>query len=145
MIGAADRGCYVPRMKPLNARTTAAMANVRQARTTPEERVARALRDLGLAYRRNVKTLPGKPDFANRSKGWAVQVHGCFWHQHDCKRGTMPTHNRAEWEVKFLRNRQRDAEVEERLAESGLLVITIWECETKDSVALKSRLGAYLQ
>ncbi len=121
------------------------MAKVRQSRTTPEERVAAALRDLGLAYRRNVKALPGKPDFANRSKGWAVQVHGCFWHQHDCKRGTMPTHNRAEWEAKFLRNRQRDAEVEARLAESGLRVVTVWECETKDSASLKERLNTYLR
>lgn len=132
-------------MKPLNARTTAAMAKVRQARTSPEERVAQALRGLGLAYRRNVKSLPGKPDFANRTKGWAVQVHGCFWHQHDCKRGTMPTHNRAEWEAKFQRNKQRDAEVEARLAESGLRVVTVWECETKDSTSLKNRLGTYLQ
>lgn len=121
------------------------MAKVRQARTTPEERVAHALRHLGLAYRRNVKSLPGKPDFANRSKGWAVQVHGCFWHQHDCKRGTMPTHNRAKWEAKFLRNKQRDAEVEALLSESGLRVVTVWECETKDSVALKNLLGTYLQ
>lgn len=121
------------------------MAKVKQSRTTPEERVAEALRDLGLAYRRNVKTLPGKPDFANRSKSWAIQVHGCFWHQHDCKRGTMPTHNRTEWETKFQRNKQRDAEAEARLVESGLRVVTIWECETKDSVSLKSKLSTYLQ
>lgn len=121
------------------------MAKVKQSRTTPEERVAAALRDLGLAYRRNVKSLPGKPDFANRSKGWAVQVHGCFWHQHDCKRGTMPIHNRAEWEAKFQRNRQRDLEVEVRLAESGLRVVTVWECETKDSGSLRTKLHTYLQ
>tara|TARA_R110000787_G_scaffold133599_1_gene246017 strand:+ start:87 stop:485 length:399 start_codon:yes stop_codon:yes gene_type:complete len=132
-------------MKPLNDRTTAAMARVKQSRTAPEQRVATALRDLGLAYRRNVKTLPGKPDFANRSRGWAVLVHGCFWHQHDCKRGTMPSHNRAEWESKFARNRQRDAEVSARLAGSGLRVVTVWECETKDSFALKNLLGTYLE
>ena len=121
------------------------MAKVRQSRTTPEEQVAQALRDLGFAYRRNVRTLPGKPDFANRSKGWAVQVHGCFWHQHDCRRGTMPTHNREAWEVKFARNKQRDNEVDVRLAERGLKVVTVWECETKDSGALKNKLGSYLQ
>lgn len=121
------------------------MAKVRQSRTTPEERVAAALRDLGLAYRRNVKSLPGKPDFANRSKGWAIQVHGCFWHQHDCKRGTMPSHNRDAWEAKFARNKQRDAEVDARLAALDLRVVTVWECETKDSVGLKSKLQSYLE
>ncbi len=132
-------------MKPLNDRTTAAMAKVRQSRTTPEERVAEALRDLGLAYRRNVKSLPGKPDFANRSKGWAIQVHGCFWHQHDCKRGTMPSHNRDAWEAKFAKNKQRDAEVDARLTACGLKVVTVWECETKDSVGLKNQLRSYLE
>lgn len=132
-------------MKPLNDRTTAAMAKVRQSRTTPEERVAATLRDLGLAYRRNVKSLPGKPDFANRSKGWAVQVHGCFWHQHDCKRGTMPSHNREAWQAKFARNKQRDAEVDARLTAGGLKVVTVWECETKDSVGLKNKLRTYLE
>lgn len=132
-------------MVPLNARTTAAMAKVRQSRTTPEECVAATLRELGLAYRRNVKTLPGKPDFSNRSKGWAVQVHGCFWHQHDCKRGTMPAHNRREWEAKFARNKERDAEVELLLMERGLKVVTVWECETKDSVGLKNKLCSYLR
>lgn len=130
-------------MKPLDDRTTAAMAKVRQSRTTPEERVAAALRDLGLAYRRHVKSLPGRPDFANRSKGWAIQVHGCFWHQHDCKRGTMPSHNRDAWEAKFARNKQRDAEVDARLGALGLRVFTVWECETKDSVALKDTLRTY--
>jgi len=121
------------------------MAKVRQTRTTPEERVAAVLRDLGLAYRRNVKALPGKPDFANRSKGWAIQVHGCFWHQHDCKRGTMPSHNREAWEAKFAKNKQRDEEVDARLAALGLRVVTVWECETKDSVGLKNKLQSYLE
>lgn len=132
-------------MKPLNDRTTAAMVKVRQSRTTPEERVASALRALGLVYRRNVKTLPGKPDFANRSRGWAIHVHGCFWHQHDCKRGTVPSHNRDAWEAKFARNKQRDGEVDARLSALGLRVVTIWECETKDSVALKNTLRSYLE
>lgn len=57
----------------------------------------------------------------------------------------MPTHNRAEWEAKFLRNRLRDAEVEARLAESGLRVVTVWECETNDSASLKERLNTYLR
>jgi DNA mismatch endonuclease (patch repair protein) len=124
-------------VEPLNYRTSAAMAKVKQSRTGAEERVAATLRALNIAYRRNVRTLPGKPDFANRSKGWVIQVHGCFWHQHDCKRGTMPTHNRAAWEAKFARNRQRDTETEVALNALGLRVITIWECEVKDSLRIK--------
>lgn len=120
------------------------MSRVRQSRTNPEEKVAAALRELGVSYRRNVKSLPGKPDFANQSKGWTIQVHGCFWHQHDCNRGTMPSHNREAWIAKFARNKARDAAVEATLQGLGLRVLTLWECETKKSGELQQRLRAYL-
>lgn len=121
------------------------MARVKQARTAPEEKVATALKELGLSYRRNVKSLPGKPDFSNRSKGWAIQVHGCFWHQHDCKRGTMPMHNRAEWVAKFARNKERDIAVDTALRDLDLRVITLWECEVNDPGQLKHTLNSYLR
>lgn len=131
-------------MKPLNDRTSAAMAKVRQSRTNPEDAVASVLRELGVSYRRNVRTLPGKPDFANRSRGWVIQVHGCFWHQHNCKRGTIPTHNRDAWLVKFARNKKRDLEVEAVLKASGLRVLAVWECETRNRQSLVDKLAAYL-
>lgn len=131
-------------MTPKDARTSMAMARVPQKRTTPEETVARALRELGVSYRRNVKSLPGSPDFANQTKGWVVQVYGCFWHQHSCPRGSMPSHNRAEWQVKFARNRQRDVETEALLSARGLRVLTVWECEVKDPTRLKAILSAHL-
>jgi len=121
------------------------MAKVRQSHTTPEEAVASALRELGAFYRRNVRTLPGRPDFANRSRGWVIQVHGCFWHQHDCKRGTIPAHNREAWLSKFSRNKQRDLEVEAALESSGLRVLTVWECETRNRQSLVDKLAAYLR
>lgn len=131
-------------MKPLNHRTSAAMARVRQKKTRPEEAVALALRANGIRYRRNVRTLPGKPDFANCSKGWAINVHGCFWHQHDCKRGTMPAHNAALWRAKFETNRARDARVDADLGARGLRVFTVWECETQDAAALVERVRLML-
>lgn len=120
------------------------MARVRQARTAPEERVASALRDAGVRYRRNVRTLPGKPDFANQSKGWAIQVHGCFWHNHSCKRGTLPAHNKQEWLAKFARNKARDLQTQRALEAVGLKVLTVWECETRDAEGLAARLKAHL-
>ncbi|MBF0665225.1 MAG: very short patch repair endonuclease [Brevundimonas sp.] len=121
------------------------MAKVKQSRTTPEDRVAVVLRKIGASYRRNVRTLPGRPDFANRSKGWVIQVHGCFWHQHDCSRGTIPSHNREAWLKKFAANRARDEVVENRLRCLGLRVLTVWECETKDSESLMRVLETYLE
>lgn len=132
-------------MKPLDARTTDAMSKVRRAKTKPEEIVAATLRKMGASYRRNVRSLPGTPDFANQSKGWVVQVHGCFWHHHDCKRGTMPSHNQDEWRTKFERNKARDARVEQALVDRGLRVLTIWECETKTPLSLTERLKTHLR
>jgi DNA mismatch endonuclease (patch repair protein) len=40
----------------------------------------------------------------------AVFVHGCFWHGHDCARGSrVPKDNRDYWIGKVERNRARDA------------------------------------
>lgn len=121
------------------------MAKVPQRHTTPENRVASVLRELGHRYRRNVRSLPGTPDFANVSKGWAVQVHGCFWHRHNCKRATMPTHNAALWRAKFDRSVERDVQSRDALAARGLRVLTVWECETKDRNALLAMLSANLK
>jgi DNA mismatch endonuclease Vsr len=77
--------------KPADPRRSALFARVRQKGTSAELAVAAALRELGFAYRLNVKALPGSPDFANRKRKWAVFVHGCYWHHHTgCKRQSRP-------------------------------------------------------
>ena len=127
-------------MKPLDARTSHAMQRVPTSRTAPEEEVAKTLRSLGIAYRRGMRNLPGRPDFSNKSKGWALFVHGCFWHQHDCKRGTLPANNREAWIAKFNRNRRRDEDVEKAIIALGLRPVIVWECETRDSSRLRDSL-----
>lgn len=131
-------------MQPLNAQTSRTMSRVRSTGTTPETRVGEALRALGVRYRKHVRALPGTPDFANRTQGWALLVHGCFWHRHGCKRTTTPVHNAEHWAAKFARNQARDARVKAALTDRGLQVVTVWECETRDAEALRQRLAAAL-
>ena len=120
------------RPRPRSPERSALLARVRQTKTAPEEVVARLLRDLGLAYRRNVRALPGSPDFANRSRGWAIFVNGCFWHHHTgCRRATVPKNNRAFWTAKFAANRRRDAAAIRALRALGLRVLVVWECEVE--------------
>jgi DNA mismatch endonuclease, patch repair protein len=107
------------------------MKRVRQSRTSAEDAVAEALCAAGLSYRRNVRSLPGAPDFANKSRGWAIFVNGCFWHHHRCSRGTTPTRNRAFWQEKFAANRKRDARKARALRALGFKVLVIWECEAE--------------
>lgn len=118
------------------------MARVRQKDTRPERVVAAALRALGHGYRKNVRTLPGSPDFANRRAGWAILVNGCYWHHHSCRRGTTPTRNREFWTAKFDANRARDARAIRALRALGLRVVLVWECETPDIDRLALRLRA---
>ena len=119
---------------------SALLARVRQRDTTPEQRVGAALRALGFGYRRNVKALPGAPDFANRKRRWAIFVNGCFWHHHKgCRRATIPKNNREFWLEKFRANRQRDARALRDLRRRGFRVVIVWECETPDAHDLLQR------
>ncbi|MBU3890267.1 DNA mismatch endonuclease Vsr [Methylosinus sporium] len=121
---------------------SALMKRVRQARTGAEEAVAAALRLAGLHYRRNAKGLPGAPDFANRSRRWALFVNGCFWHHHkNCRRGTIPKQNNAFWLEKFAANRARDARKAKALRALGFRVAILWECEALDPPRLKARVA----
>jgi DNA mismatch endonuclease (patch repair protein) len=118
---------------PTDPVRSALMKRVRRHRTHAEDVVAAALRAHHIGYRRNVKALPGSPDFANKSKRWAIFVNGCFWHHHKgCKRATIPTRNRAFWLAKFAANRGRDAKKIKALRALGFHVAVIWECEALD-------------
>lgn len=118
------------------------MQKVRRSRTNIEEEVAKILRVEGLAYRRNVRTLPGSPDFANRKRGWAIFVNGCFWHFHeDCSLAKLPKSNREFWEEKRRANRERDARKVRQLIELGLEVLTVWQCDLDDPEAVRARLS----
>jgi DNA mismatch endonuclease Vsr len=106
------------------------MARIRQKGTKIENLVAFALRQRGLHYRRNVKGLPGSPDFANQTRRWAVFVNGCFWHHHTgCRKASIPKSNVEFWIDKFRANRRRDAVAIRKLRAVGYKVAIVWECE----------------
>ena len=114
--------------------TSERMAGVRRHGTSPERVVRTILTELGHRYRVTNRGLPGSPDIANRSRRWAIFVHGCFWHRHGCAATTTPKRNRAFWQAKFRRNVERDAARQEALRDLGYRVVVVWECETKREV-----------
>ena len=127
------------------ATRSAVMRRIKGRDTAPELKVRRALRALGAGYRLHRADLPGKPDIVMPGRKLAVFVHGCFWHGHDCARGSrVPKDNRDYWIGKVERNRARDATSREALAALGWRVETIWECELKDAAALEVRLRGVL-
>lgn len=132
-------------MKPIgpDIETSARMARIRQKGTKIETAVAVVLRDLGVYYRKNVRKLPGSPDFANRSKRWAIFVHGCFWHHHvGCRKATIPKSNRRFWLNKFRENKRRDARSVRLLRQDGYRVVVIWECQEP---RIRSKLAKILE
>ena len=127
---------------PADSKRSALMARVRQEGTSSELAVSRALRAIGARYRKNVRSLPGSPDFANRTRSWAVFVHGCFWHHHrGCSRATIPKSNRAFWCQKFADNRARDARSLRALKKAGFDVTVVWECEAFEPERLRRKLS----
>lgn len=128
-----------------DARTSERMAGIRQKDTSAELVVRQVLHELGHRYRVRNRDLPGSPDIANRSRRWAIFVHGCYWHRHPgCHRATTPKRNREFWQEKFAANTARDARVQFELVAMGFLVSVVWECETKDPVSLAHRLSRSL-
>lgn len=85
------------------------MQAIRSKDTRPEWLVRRCLHGHGFRYRLHDGRLPGRPDLVLRKYGLAILVQGCFWHGHEpCKIAKLPKSNRAWWEEKIQRNRDRD-------------------------------------
>jgi DNA mismatch endonuclease (patch repair protein) len=126
---------------------SAVMRRVKGRDTGPERTVRRVLTRLGARYRLHRADLPGRPDIVLPGRRLAVFVHGCFWHGHDCARGSrVPQARRDYWTTKIAGNRARDARNAEALASAGWRVETVWECELKARAlpALEERLRALL-
>lgn len=107
------------------------MRAVKGKDTTLETRVRSALWRLGLRFRKNVASLPGKPDIAFTRKKVVVFIDSCFWH--GCPRHLRrPQSNQDYWEAKIDGNRQRDAQIDAAYSEMSWRVIRIWEHELKE-------------
>jgi DNA mismatch endonuclease (patch repair protein) len=128
------------------AERSAVMRRVKGRDTAPELKVRRALHALGARFRLHRKDLPGAPDIVLPGRKLAIFVHGCFWHGHDCARGSrVPKQNRDYWLGKVGRNRQRDIASRAALELRGWRVETLWECELKDGEAFQQRLTELLR
>ena len=122
------------------------MRAVKGRDTEPEMTVRRLTHGMGYRYRLHRKDLPGKPDLAFPTRHKVILVHGCFWHQHHCSRGARtPKSSRAYWIPKLRRNKQRDAEHQIQLRNSGWRVLIIWECEIKNLDTVSARIRGFLE
>ena len=121
------------------------MRRIRKTDTKPELAVRRLVHGMGYRYRLHRRDLPGTPDLVFPLRRKVIFVHGCFWHQHDCRLGQkQPSTNRDYWLPKLTRNVERDAENQTRLAQLGWEALIVWECEIKNTSVLRDRIRAFL-
>jgi DNA mismatch endonuclease (patch repair protein) len=118
------------------------MSRIKGRDTKPEMRVRRACHRLGLRFRLQRKDLPGKPDLVFPKHKTVLFVHGCYWHSHSCRYGSVvPKTNTEFWQSKRLATVHRDERNVRELEYRGWRVLVYWECETKDPQALARRIA----
>ena len=118
------------------------MAAIRSANTKPEVRVRSALHALGFRFRLHRKDLPGRPDIVLPKFQTAIFVHGCFWHCHSCKYGSVVPATRAEfWAAKRGGNVARDRKNRAALRKLGWRVAVVWECDVRTAAAEQDVVG----
>lgn len=112
--------------------------NMKQVKSKDSEielLLRRELWSRGLRYRKNVKTIFGKPDVAFIGKKIAVFVDSEFWHGYDWERKQKEIKsNRDFWIPKIERNMKRDIEVNEYLKSKGWRVFRFWGNDIKKNV-----------
>lgn len=113
------------------------MQNIRAKDTKIEIALRKALWEKGYRYRKNLKSLPGKPDIALTKYKIAIFCDGEFFHGKDREvlRPKLEKSNNSEfWISKISRNRERDDEVNKRLLFEGWTVIRFWGNDIKKNL-----------
>ncbi len=121
------------------------MSAIRGKDTKPEIVVRRVAHRLGYRFRLHRQDLSGRPDLVFPRLRKVVFVHGCFWHMHSCRKGCVtPKTNADFWQAKRAGNVARDRRTVRRLRADGWKVLVLWECQTRDTDAVRDRLSEFL-
>ena len=112
------------------------MSGIRGKDTKPELLIRSALHRRGFRFRIHDKKLPGKPDIVLPKYRAIIQIHGCFWHQHNCHLFKWPDTRADFWKNKIQGNVLRDTKRQNDYHELGWRVLTIWECALKGKTRL---------
>ncbi len=133
-------------LRPRSATTSrVASASSKKSGTTCEVLLWRALRKAGIRFKKNVASLPGKPDVVIPDARIAIFCDGDFWHGRKLRArlaALADGHNAEYWVAKIQRNVQRDRANARALRAAGWTVLRFWETkirEDPDAVAARIR------
>ena len=126
----------MPNKKPIPKDATKqrhdVMSKIRSKDTKIEVVLRKALWHEGIRYRKNLASLPGKPDIAITKHKIAIFCDGGFWHGKDWpEKEPRLKSNRDYWIPKIERNMRRDNEVDQTLRNMGWIVIRFWDDDIK--------------
>jgi DNA mismatch endonuclease Vsr len=104
--------------------------------TSSEVLLAKSLWAKGYRYRKNDKSVVGKPDLVFRKLKIAIFVDGEFWHGKDWQvKKPKITQNREYWIQKIERNIERDRLHQQTLEERGWTVLRFWHDQVKKNLS----------
>jgi DNA mismatch endonuclease (patch repair protein) len=112
------------------------MRAIRSKDTRDEVLLAKELWGRGFRYRKNDKTVFGKPDLTFKKYKVAIFVdseyfHGKDWHKEKFRIKT----NRVFWWTKIEQNMKRDKTVNTHLVNTGWIVLRFWSKEIRKNLA----------
>ena len=106
-----------------------------------ETMLMRALWHKGYRYRKNDKTVFGKPDIVFKKLKIAIFCDSEFWHGKDWDiRKKDHKSNIKFWHTKIERNIARDKEVNETLLKDGWKVLRFWGKEIEKKLELCTKI-----
>ena len=124
-------------LKPASESASRIKQNNRNKDTVHELMLRSVLWRMGLRFRKNVSSLPGKPDIVFPKSRVVVFCDGDFWHgrnwhslKNKLEQGTNPKY----WIAKIQTNIDRDKRTVKTLEKQGWYVIRVWENDIKSDV-----------
>jgi DNA mismatch endonuclease (patch repair protein) len=111
------------------------MQAIRSNNTKIEILLGKVLWSKGYRYRKNDRSVFGKPDFTFKKFKVAIFCDSDFWHGRDWTKLNLRLQtNRSYWINKIERNIKRDETVIQHLKSEGWVVLRFWEKDIKKSI-----------
>lgn len=111
------------------------MQAVRSAGSKIERTLGSALCSRGFRYRKNDKSVFGRPDFTFKRLKIAIFVDSEFWHGKDWEAHKLDHRTNQEfWHAKIEKNIARDLLVNETLRKEGWTVLRFWGAQVEENM-----------
>ena len=119
-------------LRPASEASSRFKKSIKSSGTKHEVMLRKALRQLGLHFKCNMESLPGKPDIVFPADKVVVFCDGDFWHGKDwlrLRRNLRANANPTYWISKISSNKTRDHRQTLLLRKGGWKVLRFWESD----------------